>query len=293
MPDKSAIDSTRRIAVAGATGRVGGALVRLLATDPVEVVALTRRPTLDGLPARVAAATIDFERPSTLADALRGADVLFLAQGTSQQQVVNEIALIDAAVETGVRHIVKLSSMGPASRLQPFGWHMRIEAHLALQPVASTVLRPSMFADVLKRGAAQIVAGTWGGAAAGGRVSYIDTRDVADVARVAVLEEVTPDTQRAFHLTGSRVWTMHEVAAELSRLLGHAVEYGDRSLAEQRALLLASGIPSFVAELLVGLDQVVRDSVLGEITSTVEVLSGHRPRPLTDWLAENLATFGG
>jgi len=34
--------------------------------------------------------------------------------------VANEIALIDGAVAAGVRQIVKLSVLGPASRLNPF-----------------------------------------------------------------------------------------------------------------------------------------------------------------------------
>ena len=47
---------------------------------------------------------------------------------------------------------------------------MQIEAHLAQQPVASTVLRPSAYVDILKRAAGQIAAGSWAGAAGEGRV---------------------------------------------------------------------------------------------------------------------------
>ncbi|RWA55484.1 hypothetical protein AU476_06860 [Cupriavidus sp. UYMSc13B] len=39
---------------------------------------------------------------------LRGIDRLFIAHGNSLEPVANEIALIDAAVASGVRHIVKL-----------------------------------------------------------------------------------------------------------------------------------------------------------------------------------------
>src|SRR6266850_3546329 len=81
---------------------------------------------------------------------------------------------------------------------------MQIEAHLAQQPVASTILRPSAFVDILKRAAGQIAAGSWAGAAGEGRVNFIDTRDVADVARVALLEEFSSESQRAYHLTGPR-----------------------------------------------------------------------------------------
>jgi NAD(P)H dehydrogenase (quinone) len=142
MPEENQpTPSKQRIAIAGATGRVGSALTKLLASDPVDVVALSRRPDAAGLPTGVAVAAIDFDQPKTLEDALRGSDRLFIAHGTSPQQAANEIALIDAAVAAGVGHVVKLSAMGPATRLNPLAWHMEIEAHLSRQPVASTALR--------------------------------------------------------------------------------------------------------------------------------------------------------
>src|SRR3984893_9789647 len=280
-----------RIAIAGATGRVGSTLTSLLASDPVDIIALTRRPDAAQLPSGVTAAAIDFDQPKTLVEALGGADRLFVSHGTSPQQVANEIALIDAAVATGVRQIVKLSALGPASRLNPFAWHMQIEAHLAQQPVASTVLRPSAYVDILKPAAGQIAVGAWAGAAGEGRVNFIDTRDVANVARVSLLEEFSPESQRAYHLTGTRAWTMLQVAEQLSSLLGHPVVYNHRSTEEQRATLLADGLPPLVADLLVGLDQMFRESALEETTSTVEALTGKSPRTLPQWLAENIEIF--
>jgi uncharacterized protein YbjT (DUF2867 family) len=281
-----------RIAIVGATGRVGSTLTSLLASDPVDITVLTRRPDAAQLPKGASIAAIDFDQPHTLQNALRGADRLFVSHGTSPQQVANEIALIDAAVTAGVHHIVKLSALGPASRLNPFAWHMQIEAHLAQQPVASTVLRPSAYVDILKRAAGQIAAGSsWAGAAGEGRVNFIDTRDIADVARVALFEEFSSESQRAYHLTGPRDWTMREVAEHLSTLLGQPVAYNHRSPEEQRAALLADGLPPLVADLLIGLDQVFRESVLGETTSTVEALTGKPPRTLQQWLVENIEIF--
>ena len=118
MPEKIQPTPRReRIAIAGATGRVGSALTSLLAYDPVDIVALTRRPDAAQPPNGVTIAAIDFDRPYTLQEALRGADRIFVSHGSSLRQVANEIALIDSAVAVGVRHIVKLSALGPATRL--------------------------------------------------------------------------------------------------------------------------------------------------------------------------------
>ncbi|MGF6652248.1 hypothetical protein OKW34_002810 [Paraburkholderia youngii] len=85
--------------------------------------------------------------------------------------------------------------------------------------------------------------------------------------------------------------TMHEIADELSKLLGRNVIYGERTLEQQREVLLAEGLPAFVADLLVGLDQVFRDSAMSETTTTVQEVTGEAPLPLTYWLAENISIF--
>jgi NAD(P)H dehydrogenase (quinone) len=78
-----------RIAIAGATGRVGSALASLLASDPVDVIVLTRRPDAAHLPNGGSIAAVDFEQPHTLLKALDGADRLFVSHGTSPRQVAN------------------------------------------------------------------------------------------------------------------------------------------------------------------------------------------------------------
>lgn len=284
-------DSRPRIAVAGATGRVGSALIASLVSEPLDVVALTRSPDAQRVPSGVSLGAVDFDVPSSLEDALRGADRLFLAHGTSPRQVANEIALIDAAVAAGVGHIVKLSAMGPPSRLHPMDWHMQIEAHLATLDIGYTVLRPSTFVDILARAGAQVADDSWGGAAGDGVVNLIDTRDVAAAARVALLDAAHPTAQRAYHLTGPRAVSMPEIAEEISKLLGRTVIYQQRSPAEQREKLLASGLNEFVADLLLGLDRLFHESALAETTSTVENLTGHPPRSVAGWLSENISKF--
>ena len=283
--------SRPRIAVAGATGRIGTALIASLVSEPVDVVALTRKPDAGRLSSGVSLAAVDFDVPSTLDDALHGADRLFLAHGTSPRQVANEIALINAAVAAGVRQVVKVSTMGPPSRLHPMDWHMQIEAHLATVDIGYTVLRPSAFVDILARAGAPVADESWGGAAGDGRVNLIDTRDVADVARAALLDSAHPTAQRAYHLTGPRAVSMPEIAEELSKLLGRTVTYQQRSPAEQREKLLASGLNEFVADLLLGLDRLFCESALAETTSTVEALTGHAPRSVVGWLSENISRF--
>lgn len=237
-------------------------------------------------------AQIDFDQPASLRQALEGADRLFLAHGTSDRQVDNEIALIDAAVAAGVSHIVKLSAMGPPTRLHPFDWHMKIEAHLANCDVGFTVLRPSCFVDILARAKTPVANGTWGGTAENGLVNLIDTRDIAEVSRIALLNEQFLGSQRSYHLTGHRPVSMPEIAEELSRILGRPVTYERRSHAEHREVLLSSGVSEMVADLLLGLDRIFKEGVLAETTTTVFDLTGKEARSAAAWLFDNRADYG-
>jgi len=291
MSERTRENGPMRIAVAGATGRVGAALVAKLSGDPVEVVALTRNANTDRLPSGTQIASVDFDDPVTLSEALKDADRLFLAHGTSDRQVENEIAMIDAAIAAGITHIVKLSAMGPPTRLHPFDWHMKIEAHLANQDVGYTVLGPSCFVDILSRAKAPVANGLWGGTAGDGRVNLVDSRDVAEAARAALLDTRFPRSQRAYHLTGPAAVSMSDIADELSQRLGRSVAYQHRTHLEHRDFLIASGVTAMVADLLLGLDRIFRESVLAETTSTFTELTGSPPRSAADWLGENISAF--
>ncbi|QNE31084.1 NAD(P)H-binding protein [Sphingomonas sp. NBWT7] len=291
MSSHGPITARPRIAVAGATGRVGAALVGGLAYDAVDIVALSRRGSSSRLPVGTNIVEIDFDRPASLLDALTGTERLFLAHGTSDQQVGNEIAMIDAAVAAGVSHIVKLSAMGPPTRLHPFDWHMRVEAHLAEQAIGYTVLRPSCFVDVLARAKEPVSKGTWGGTAGAGRVNLIDTRDVADVARIALLDGQFLTSQRAYHLTGPKAVSMPDIADELSSLVHRPVPYAHRTPEEHRDVLIASGTGEMVADLLLGLDRIFLEGVLAETTTTVAELTGREARSTSRWLHDNISGF--
>lgn len=280
-----------RIAIAGATGRIGSALLSSLSNDNADVVAFSRNSSTDRLPSGLVPTVVDFDAPDSLARAVEGVERLFIAHGTSARQVENEISLIDAAVAAGVRHIVKVSVMGPPVKLHPFDWHMKIEAHLATCDVGYTVLRPSAFVDILNRATLPVSESSWGGAAGEGRVNLIDTRDIADAARVALLDNRFAQAQRAYHLTGPASVSMPEVAAELSRQLGYDVTYHHRSPSEQRDVLIRSGTSEMVADLLVGLDRLFEQSVQAETTTTVAELTGKTPRSVAAWLADNISAF--
>jgi hypothetical protein len=84
---------------------------------------------------------------------------------------------------------------------------------------------------------------------------------------------------------------MQDIAKRLSVLLGATVEYHERSAAQQAARLTADGLPPLVVDVLLGLDESIREGWHAEPTSVVADLTGTAARPVDDWLSEHVAEF--
>lgn len=236
-----------RILVTGATGTVGGELVKLLCARGIVPVALVQSPEKVGSvnegcsEVRVA----DLHDELETRDAFVRIDKLFLVTPAAVDQVELGERLIAAAAAAGVGHVVKLSVMG--AELEPgtlFGrWQRAIEIAIEESGIAYTFLRPNGFM--------QNMAGSWGATiAADGRfylptgdaaVSWIDARDVAVAGAEALLDDGSAG--RVLTLTGSEAITYGEVAAIISDVTGRRVEYVDVPEKLARANLAAAGVP--------------------------------------------------
>ena len=88
----------------------------------------------------------DLTDAASLKAALRGAEKLFLLSSAPRFDGV-EIAAIEAAKASGVRHVVKLSAMGAlADGVSPLmRAHARVERALEESGLAFTILRPTFF----------------------------------------------------------------------------------------------------------------------------------------------------
>jgi uncharacterized protein YbjT (DUF2867 family) len=285
------------ITIAGGTGLVGKQLTQTLLQTGAHVRVLTRdtqkaKSTFDKRSVEIVG--IDFDEPQTLRDAFKGSDQAFLSTGTSDRQVRDELALIDAAVSAGVLHLVNLSVGGAGRGIQNnvLEWHSEIDAHIKTKHVISTLVRPATYAETIFHVAAGFVpSGQWGGVAGSGRVCLIDTRDVAAASAAILLGGAKRYGNRVYDLTGPGCVTMQDIARLLSEGLGKSVEYLNRSAAEQRAVYRSVGLPSLTIEVLLGLDDLTREGVFAVPTPTVLALTGETPRSVADWIEEHIASF--
>jgi hypothetical protein len=96
---------------------------------------------------------------------------------------------------------------------------------------------------------------------------------------------------QSYRLDGPEALSMHDVARRLGALLGKEVSYEERTPAQEAAQLTADGLPPLVVEILLGVDESIRQEWLADSTTLVSELSGTPPRPIDQWLTEHLADF--
>ncbi|HEY0239952.1 MAG TPA: NmrA/HSCARG family protein [Friedmanniella sp.] len=147
------------IAVFGATGQQGGAVVDALLTHGARVRALVRNAESDRAQALATRGvelwTVRTDEPASVVEALRAVTAFsfMTPEANSLEEVEEEVrvgqTLIDAAVAAGVPHVV-FNSVSGADRERGVPHHdskYRIEKYLELSGLRATTLRPAVFID--------------------------------------------------------------------------------------------------------------------------------------------------
>jgi len=285
------------IAIIGATGTIGNALLKRLMELGVPVRALTREPDklrqhIGDAGSGVEVCAADANDPESMRRALEGVSQLFLALSNSPRQVEFETLIIQIAVQAGVEHIVKISSpvYDPRSPVTVAGWHGEIELALAESSLKYTVLRPYAFMQNLLKQATPIsTQGMFFGCIGDSPSNFVDCRDIADVAAAAL---TNPEVAgRVYTLTGARTFTYPQIAEQLTTLLDRPIRFVNLPPEALRSDLIERGhMPPWLAEHVVEIQTM--STVIPETTTyTVERILGRAPRTLEAFLQENISRF--
>ncbi|MGY0036501.1 NmrA family NAD(P)-binding protein [Pedobacter sp. NJ-S-72] len=223
------------IVVFGCTGTVGTEVMRQLNDRDCMVRGVLRSPerpypVLTGSHAlNITYVSADLNSSGQLKEACIGADALFLLTATSPNQVEHEINIIDAARQSGIKRIVKLSApiVHSPAKVEVSQWHSKIDDYLSSNLDEFCCLRPHSFMQNWERNTFTIqYFGKIYGALGNAQRNYIDCRDVATVA-VNYLLATEELKERSVILAGPQAITNIEMAAKLSRITGNKIEYVD------------------------------------------------------------------
>jgi len=284
------------ILISGATGRVGGATLRQLASHGVPVRALVRSPdkATPFIASRVETVVGDLADPRSLEVALDSVDAALLVSPVDPRQVELQGNFVEAARRAGRVHLVKVSGLGTGldSPVRSGRWHAQIERHIESLGLPFTHLRPPFFMQNILRFAPTIRAnGQFDGAMRQGKVAMIDVHDIAAVA--ATVLTAPGHTGKSYALTGPEALSYDDVAERLSSVLGKRVIYRDVSLEAMRERWRASGMQEWHVEVQSDFSDALSAGGAATVTETVAAVTGKRPRSFEQFIREHSALFTG
>ncbi|MFJ2885527.1 NAD(P)H-binding protein [Streptomyces sp. NPDC087305] len=282
------------VLVTGATGTVGGEVVRAL---PARLPAGLGVRIMARDPARAAAmfpgveaVAGDYTDPPSLASALRGVRTAFLV--TARVEGDDDAVFVSAARAAGVRRVVKLSA---AAVLDPGADDLITRRQRAGEEVLRgcglewTLLRPRAFMSNSLSWAASVrrertVRALYGSAPN----ACVDPRDIAEVAARALTEE--GHAGHAYTLTGPQALTAVQQTRALSRLLDIPLRFEELTLSQARTALAARFPPPLVEALLASAER-QRAGAKAHVDDTVHTLTGHPARTFHDWARDHIEAF--
>jgi uncharacterized protein YbjT (DUF2867 family) len=282
------------ILVTGATGTVGSETVRALAAKGAKFRVGARDPgkAKAKLPAGADAVAFDLDQPGTFDAALRGVERLFLLSPGVPNQVEQATALVAAAKQAGVKHVVKLSVIGADQ--EPginFGrLHRAAEKVISQSGLGWTFLRPTFFiqnfvhyygVNPKQDSTVYLPHGT-------GKTSWLDAQDIGDAAAAALT--ATGHEGKIYDLTGPEALSDAEVCAILSAALNKKITYVDVPESAARSAMADMKMPPFVLEGTMELSAIIKAGYTAGIAPGVKQATGHDPRTVRDWAKQLAAT---
>lgn len=274
------------ILVTGATGNIGGEVVRALAAAGRPVRALSRRAPGAPWPDGVEPATGDLDDPATLVGPLAGVRAVFLMSGYADMP-----GLLAAVREAGVERAVLLSSASvPTGDMDNAvtAYHVLSERAVRDSGVPHTFLRPSAFMSNAVQWAEQLAAGDVVRAAFPDvAAAVVDPADVGAVA-ATVLAGGGHDGE-ALRLTGPEALRPADRVRVLGEALGRDLRFegltDEQARAEYEATMPPAYVEAFFKFYAAGdLDE-------SPVLPTVREVLGREPRTFGDWVAAHAGEF--
>src|ERR1700681_3850294 len=265
----------RTILVTGATGTVGSEVLRLLTgREGIQVRAAVRDQSKA---ARLAAPNVypvgfDYKKRESLSPACRGAHSIFLVAPLTPDGAPEALALLLAAQEAGVKHVVKLSVTQSVRDTTVGQWHAAIDDPLKKSSLAWTILRPGGFMQNFVEGSAPQPDGGMYLPVGSAKAAFIDTRDIAAVAAKALTEPGY--TGKESELTGPEPIAYSEVAAIMSEVSGRQIRFVDVPESAARQAMLGQHMPDWMVDLILELCAWNKAGRAGEVNTTMADILG-------------------
>jgi uncharacterized protein YbjT (DUF2867 family) len=278
------------ILITGATGHIGRELIPQLEAIGCPLRVLVRdQKKVAHLGSGIERAVGDLNDPVSLRAAMHGVESVFLVTFETQQ----DINVIQAAKEAGVRHIVKLSTLEATEhKIQVGQWHYEREELIRASGIGCTFLRPGMFMSNSIDWWAESIKGQNSVFFPGGKRGKVAPIDPQDVAKVATLALTQLDhSGKVYELTGAELFTIGEMVQVIAGVLGRTISYMDIPPIAAKLFMLKTGMDKTLVNALMEMLASLRRNEGAVVTETFQQLTGNPPCTFEAWCREHVAAF--
>jgi uncharacterized protein YbjT (DUF2867 family) len=223
--------------------------------------------------------------------AMDGVEKAFLLLPNGETQLANEEQFTDLAVEAGVKHLVKMSSMEAVAGAEtPIPQaHWASEQYIRASGLDWTMVKPNFFMQNLLASAGSIKEKRKFFLPMGdGTTGMADARDIGAVCAEVLTGE--GHAGKSYEITGPEVLSFADVAERFSEVLGETVEYVPMPMDAFRERMTGILVPwhlNAVCELF----REIAEIGLDHTTNTFKELTGRDPIPVKQFIEDHKAIF--
>lgn len=279
-----------KIGVTGATGQLGTIVIKELKkrvpTD--ELVALVRSPE-KASNLGVGTRKFDYNNRDGLTESLKGIDrLLLISSNEIGQRAKQHLNVIEAAWENGVKWIVYTSLLhADKSSLSLATEHHTTEQAIIDSGIDYTILRNGWYTENYANSIKGAVdGGAYIGSASNGRISSASRADYAEAAAVVITNE--SHKGKIYELAGDDSYTLHDLAAEVSKQSGKKIPYKNLTEGEYIDALKSFNVPGPLAEAIAGWDVSASNDDLYDDSHQLSLIIGRPTTPLSESVREAL-----
>jgi uncharacterized protein YbjT (DUF2867 family) len=289
---------TETILITGATGTVGSEVVKQLSAkgENIIVKAAARSATdntFENLN-RVQVVQLDYDKPYSLAVALKGVDKLFLLTPFQSNMVDLTSNLVSEAKKAKVKYIAKQSVMGADAEpgITPGRLHRQAEKIIEESGIPFTFLRPNFFMQNFVNYYSNLIRsqGAFYTPAGDAKVSFVDVRDIAAVAVKSLIND-NQQKGRAYNITGGEALTYGQAAEILSKAVGKKINYVNVTDQDARKGMKDMSMDEWTIKSMIELFEITRAGYVSEISPIVEQVTGNKPITFSQFAKDYAGAF--
>jgi NAD(P)H dehydrogenase (quinone) len=282
------------ILVTGASGHFGSAAIQALLNKGVNgnhIKALVRSAEKgEALHAKgVQLAIGDYNDYNSLLAAMQGVDkVLFVSSSDLAKRTEQQLAVVQAAKEAGVKHIVYTGfERKNETETSPMAFvaksHIDTESAIKASGLNFTILRNALYADTIPMflGEKVLEQGVFF-PTGNGKAAFATREDMAEGAAVVLTTEGHENKEYKF--SNSENYTFDEVAGYLSEIAGKTIPNVNPTAEVYHSALKGAGVPDLYIGMFAGFAEAIKQNEFYAEQTDLEKLLGRKPVSLKKYL---------